>query len=78
MHGRFVISSTLKMLTNLYKHIYQLAFVHDELQYECPPEYVKDVKFTLEYSAAQSGEYYKLRIPVAAESKSGRTWADVH
>ena len=56
----------------------QLAFIHDELQYETKEENVNDLKFTLEYSAARAGEYYKLRIPIEAESKSGRTWADVH
>jgi DNA polymerase I-like protein with 3'-5' exonuclease and polymerase domains len=56
----------------------QLAFVHDELQFECKEEDVEDLKFLLELSAVQAGEYYKLRCPIAAESKSGSTWADVH
>ena len=57
---------------------HQLAFVHDELQYETKEKYVDDLKFTLELSAAEAGEFYKLRTPIAAESKSGSTWADVH
>ena len=56
----------------------QLAFVHDELQFEVSQSEVNDLKFTLELSATQAGEYYKLRIPIAAESKSGKTWAEVH
>ena len=56
----------------------QLAFVHDELQFECEEKEVDDLKFLLELSAVQAGEYYKLRCPIAAESKSGSTWADVH
>ncbi len=56
----------------------QLAFVHDELQFECKEEDQEDLKFLLELSAALAGEYYKMRCPVAAESKSGSTWADVH
>ena len=56
----------------------QLAFVHDELQFECKEEDVEDLKFLLELSAAQAGEYYSLRIPIAAEAKSGATWAEVH
>ena len=58
--------------------INQLAFIHDELQYECKKEQVNDLKFLLELCAVQAGEYYNLRCPVAAESKSGPTWADVH
>ncbi len=56
----------------------QLAFVHDELQFECKEKDKEDLKFLLEYSAALAGEHYKMRCPVAAESKSGSTWADVH
>ena len=56
----------------------QLAFIHDELQYECDPTHANDLKFLLELSAVQAGEYYNLRIPIAAEGKIGDTWADVH
>ena len=63
---------------NLNEHTHQLAFVHDELQYETPPEYVNDLKFNLEYSANRAGEYYSLRIPIEAESKSGSNWSEVH
>ena len=56
----------------------QLAFVHDELQYECPPEKTEDVKFALELAAVQAGEYYNLRCPIAAEGKIGVNWAEVH
>jgi len=57
---------------------HQLAFIHDELQYETPPKYMNELKYTLEYGAVRAGEYYGLRIPIAAEAKSGRTWAEVH
>lgn len=57
---------------------HQLAFIHDELQWECLPEQADDLKFKLELSAVMAGEYYNLRIPIAAEGKIGSTWADVH
>jgi len=57
---------------------YQLAFVHDELQFECPPDYADTLKSALELSSLTAGESYGLRIPIAAESKVGQTWADVH
>jgi DNA polymerase I-like protein with 3'-5' exonuclease and polymerase domains len=63
---------------NLLPNCHQLAFVHDELQFECLPEQVDSLKFLLELSAVQAGEYYKMRCPVAAESKSGKNWAEVH
>ncbi len=59
-------------------HTHQLAFVHDELQYETKPQYAEEIMSVLEISAKLAGEYYKLRCPIAAESKQGKTWADVH
>ena len=75
-----IIAKRWMVLANekLPRHTNQLAFVHDELQYETKEEQVKDLKFLLELTAQEAGEFYKLRCPVAAESKSGRTWADVH
>jgi len=63
---------------NLPPTAHQLAFVHDELQYECDQEDVEDLKSLLELSATQAGEYYNLRVPIAAEAKSGRDWSEVH
>jgi DNA polymerase I-like protein with 3'-5' exonuclease and polymerase domains len=57
---------------------HQLAFVHDELQFECNPAHADTLMFNLELSAAQAGEYYGLRIPIAAEAGTGSTWADTH
>ena len=56
----------------------QLAFVHDELQFETQPEHVNDLKFTLEHAAAGAGEFYRLRVPISAESKTGNNWCEVH
>ena len=56
----------------------QLAFVHDELQYECAPEHSDLLKSHLETTAATAGTYYNLRIPIAAEGKIGGSWAEVH
>ena len=59
-------------------HTHQLAFVHDELQYETPPEDAVNLGNLLEEAAKLAGEYYQLRCPIAAEAKTGKSWADVH
>ena len=59
-------------------HTHQLAFVHDELQYETTQEHAQILMGVLENAAVLAGEYYKLRCPIAAEAKTGKTWADVH
>ena len=56
----------------------QLAFIHDELQFECHPDHATDLSASLVYSAAAAGEYYNLRVPIAAEAKCGNSWAEVH
>ena len=56
----------------------QLAFIHDELQFETHPNYAKSLSACLERTARAAGEYYNLRIPIAAEAKQGYSWADVH
>ena len=56
----------------------QLAFVHDELQFECDPDHAKDLCSSLVYSATEAGEYYNLRIRIDAEAAQGDNWADTH
>lgn len=56
----------------------QLAYIHDELQFECEPTHAKDLATSLVYSAAAAGEYYDMRLPIAAEAKIGNNWAEVH
>ena len=73
---QMVIANELFKKNHVHNH--QLAFIHDELQYECEPKYIVATRYGLEASATLAGEYYNLRCPIAAESKHGKTWADVH
>ena len=56
----------------------QLAFVHDELQFECAPEHADDLSTSLVYSATRAGEIYNMRVRIDAEAKKGKNWAEVH
>jgi DNA polymerase I-like protein with 3'-5' exonuclease and polymerase domains len=56
----------------------QLAFVHDELQFETTPSNIEDLKFALLWAAAHAGEYYNLKVPIDADAKSGMDWSEVH
>jgi DNA polymerase I-like protein with 3'-5' exonuclease and polymerase domains len=56
----------------------QLAFIHDELQFECHRDAAYLVGQTLMAAAECAGSFYKLRLPINAEAKIGPTWADVH
>jgi len=79
--GAGVIAKRWMVLTNQsLKDIdcHQLAFIHDELQYETHPKHAEYLSSCLLKSARRAGEYYNLRIPIAAEAKCGDSWADVH
>jgi len=78
--GAGVVAKRWMLIANDAKDIHtkQLAFVHDELQYETNPDGAKILMSVLEESARLAGEYYNLRCPIAAEAKQGLTWADVH
>jgi len=56
----------------------QLAFIHDELQFECDPAHAAALSASLVQSAEAAGEYYSLRLPIGAEAKQGRDWSEVH
>jgi DNA polymerase I-like protein with 3'-5' exonuclease and polymerase domains len=56
----------------------QLAFIHDELQFDCSTAHAEQLSTSLVFSAASAGEYYNLRVPIGAEAKIGRDWSEVH
>jgi DNA polymerase I-like protein with 3'-5' exonuclease and polymerase domains len=65
-------------ITNLQLCCSQLAFVHDELQFECHPEHAGRLSNSLTTTATAAGKYYNLRIRIDAEAKTGDNWAEVH
>ena len=56
----------------------QLAFIHDELQFECAPECIEDLQTSLVYSATAAGEYYNIRCRIDAEATTGKNWSETH
>ncbi len=56
----------------------QLAFIHDELQFECSYEHAADLSTSLVLSSLAAGEYYNLRVRIDAEAKQGKNWSETH
>ncbi len=73
-----VITDEAIKTLNVTDRVSQLAFVHDELQFECTPDLVADLQFILEFASTSAGEYYSLKVPINAESKSGPNWSCTH
>ena len=55
-----------------------LAVVHDEIQSECRPGDVEQVKQTLERTASECGEQLGFRVRVDASASHGGSWAETH
>lgn len=56
----------------------QVAFVHDELEFEVLPEHADLAGKIIVASAEQCGIMLQMRCKVGAEFKVGRSWAAVH
>ena len=56
----------------------QLAFVHDELQFECDPDHTKDLCSSLVLSSTEAGKYYNMRVRIDAEATTGKNWSETH
>ena len=78
--GAGVVAKRWMVIANQYcdQNTHQLAFVHDELQYETTYENAEPFCASLVSAARHAGEYYNLRIRIDAEGKIGNNWSDVH
>ena len=56
----------------------QLAFVHDELQFECDPAHAEDLCSSLVLSSTEAGEHYNMRVRIDAEATTGKNWSETH
>ncbi len=56
----------------------QLAFVHDELQFEVDPQHAKELCSSLVLAATEAGEYYNIRCRIDAEATTGNNWSETH
>jgi DNA polymerase-1 len=55
-----------------------MAWVHDELQVGCPPEYAEQVGELLVKAALDAGTRLGFNMPVDAEYQVGKDWASCH
>ena len=55
-----------------------VANVHDEFQFECPPDIAELAGKAARMSIIEAGEHYKLRCPLDGEYKIGKSWKETH
>lgn len=56
----------------------QVIAYHDELQFEVTPELTKAWMVICEAAALEVGKELNIKVPIEAEAKRGRSWADTH
>ena len=56
----------------------RVCYYHDECLWECSREHAEEVGRLGVASIVKAGELLKLKVPLAAEYKIGRSWAEVH
>ncbi len=56
----------------------QVGWIHDEVEWETGPEHENAIGKACVRGAELAGQFFNLSVPIAAEYKIGRTWADVH
>ena len=57
---------------------FQVAVVHDEMQYDCAEDCAEEVGEILRRHIIEAGEYYKLCCPLDGEYVIGNNWLETH
>ena len=55
-----------------------VANVHDEIQFECPPDIAEEAGKECRQAIIDAGVYFNLRCPLDGEYKIGRNWKETH
>jgi len=63
---------------DLDKIVKQIAWIHDEVEFEVPTEHASLVEQICVDAARRAGEYFKFKCPIEAEARSGNNWSEVH
>lgn len=56
----------------------RVAFVHDEVEFECEEPVAEEISRMIEKSIEKAGLYLNLKVPLAGEGKVGKSWCEVH
>ncbi|MEI2422160.1 hypothetical protein V6O07_17910, partial [Arthrospira platensis SPKY2] len=57
---------------------YKVLDYHDEETYECIAHRVPDLRELMVESVVQAGKTLNFNLPLDADAKVGRSWAEVH
>jgi len=75
---KLAVVLAIEKLKQTYTDARLINVVHDEMIFECSPQYAEATRVITEWSIKAAGEQLKLKCPMKGEGKIGRTWLDVH
>lgn len=58
--------------------VQQVAWVHDECQFECDPEIAEEFKAKAIECITKAGEFFEIKVPLTGDGKVGKNWAETH
>lgn len=58
--------------------VQQLAFVHDELQFQANPDVAEDFGKLAVDCIKRAADYFRIQVPLTGEYKIGNNWAECH
>jgi DNA polymerase I-like protein with 3'-5' exonuclease and polymerase domains len=80
--GAIVMKKALVIFNDKIKsaswNVQLVANVHDEIQFECPPNIADEAGKACVQSIKEAGIAYNLRCPLDGEYKIGRNWRETH
>jgi len=69
---------SFKEIKQLGLDAFQVAVVHDEMQYDCAEECAEQVGKILQKHIIEAGVHFGLRCPLGADYKIGNNWLETH
>ena len=65
-------------LTGQSHKVQQVAWVHDECQFECDPDFADEFGKMAVDCIRKAGDFFEIKLPLTGEYKIGKNWAETH
>jgi hypothetical protein len=56
----------------------RIGYWHDEAEFECDAAIAEEIGQMIEKAIEKAGQYLKLKVPLAGEAKTGKSWMETH
>ena len=74
----WMVLSNSKLSAKYGNKVKQVAYIHDELQFSCPPDIAQDVGLIVTQCATEAGIRLGIKMRMDAQFKVGTNWSETH